>query len=429
MKFNDRIYGPIELPPLAQELAESCPVLLRLREVRMANIPFASYPSFANVSRFEHSLGVAHLAWRFAQSQRLPEDEALALVLAGLYHDGASPAFGHLYEEMLVEGGFDHELALVELLTGTSELHGRADAQIFLGRRCRLQVKLPLAEAGTPLSCQGISQILAGKHPLSPAIVGSVDLDNVDNVLRAASAMGIVAEGLVHPYEVLADLAIEDGKVRRADNGGGGIARWQDVRRRLYEEILGNTFDFRAQTAIKWAISEAAKCEPELSEPASWTLTEPQLVFDHLRQHTASRRLVDSVRLGSPPDAMLVLRVRDISSLLAPGAGQRMQTLCERVEGLVGYPVFCNFYKDKAERVVTLPGVDESDSSASTPSSHCPGVVGLFRGWRDDESYSRQRNGPQRADKDALHSVVVQQLSLDPVPKQPQSAQQLTIAA
>jgi HD superfamily phosphohydrolases len=394
----------------------------------MANIPFASYPSFANVSRFEHSIGVAHLAWRFAQSQQLAEDEALALTLAGLYHDGASPAFGHLYEEMLVEGGFDHEVALVELLTGTSDLNGKADAQIFLGRRCRLPRKLPLAEEGTVLSCQGISQILGRKHRLSPAIVGSLDLDNIDNVIRAATAMGIAAEALVHPYEVLADIAIEKGEVRRVDNQGSGIGLWQDVRKRLYDAILGNTFEFRAQTAIKWAISEAAKCERELAESASWTLTEPELVFDHLRRYSTSRRLVDSVRLGSPPEAVLIMRARDITSLLDPGGGERMKALCERVEPLVGYPVFCNFYKDKTERMVTLPGVEQSHtSSPTTPDS--PGVVGLFRGWRDDETYSRRRHGPQRADKEALESALIEQLSLEPAAPQRTDVQQLTIAA
>ena len=45
----------------------------------MANIPFLTHPSFANVDRYEHSLGVAHLAWRWASRSRIPKDQALAL--------------------------------------------------------------------------------------------------------------------------------------------------------------------------------------------------------------------------------------------------------------------------------------------------------------------------------------------------------------
>ena len=430
MKFQDRLYGLIELPPLAHELAETCPVLLRLREVRMANIPFASYPSFANVSRFEHSLGVAHLAWRFARAQQLPEDEAIAVTLAALYHDGASPAFGHLYEELLIAGGFDHEQALAELLTGASELNGKADAQIFLGRRCRLRAKLPIVEDGTALSCQGVSQILAGTHHLSPIIVGSIDLDNIDNVIRAATAMGVAGGNVAHPYEVLAELVIENRVLRRVGERAG-ILRWQEARRRLYGAILGNSFEFRAQSAIKWAISEAATIEPDLSESKSWTLTEPELVFEHLRRHPSACRLVDSVRLGQPPELHLLYRVSDISPLLKRGGAQRMRAVCEEAEALVGYPLFCNFYKDKAERPVTLASPEESQipASANSDESCSPGVIGLFRGWSEGKAYSRQRRGPQRASKKELTALLRERLSVEPLQPADSTDDQLSFSA
>ena len=239
----------------------------------------------------EHSVGVAHIAWRFARAQDLPEDEALALTIAALYHDGASPAFGHLYEELLIPRGFDHERALVDLLTGAAKLHGGRDAQIFLGRRCRLPTKLPLFDNASVLSCHGIAAILGGAHPLSPVIVGSLDLDNIDNVIRAATAMGVVPSSTVHPYEIVNQLVIEEGALRCLPDSSAVIARWQAVRRQLYSAILGNPFEFRAQSAIKWAISHAADLEPALGESSSWTLTEPELVFDHLRAHPFAREL------------------------------------------------------------------------------------------------------------------------------------------
>ena len=93
----------------------------------MANIPFFTYPSFANVDRFEHSLGVAHLAWRWARRNCLSDDKALALTLAALYHDGATPAFGHLFEEYLFRFGWNHENALVLLLLGDWTCPGFVD--------------------------------------------------------------------------------------------------------------------------------------------------------------------------------------------------------------------------------------------------------------------------------------------------------------
>ena len=57
LKIRDRLYGKLELPDIAWDLATTCPVLLRLREIRMANIPFLTHPSFANVDRYEHPWG------------------------------------------------------------------------------------------------------------------------------------------------------------------------------------------------------------------------------------------------------------------------------------------------------------------------------------------------------------------------------------
>lgn len=421
MKFHDRLYGRIELPPLAHQLAESCPVLLRLREVRMANIPFASYPSFANVSRFEHSLGVAHLAWRFGREQQLPEDEAIALTIAALYHDGASPAFGHLYEEFLIPGGFDHERALVELLTGRAELDGGADAQIFLGRRCRLPSQLPAFDQDSILSCHGVSTILAGTHRLSQAIVGSLDLDNIDNVIRAATAMGILGENAVHPYEILAELAIEDGELRRMAGERSAISRWQEARRCLYAAILGNSFEFRAQSAIKWAIAEAAEDEPDLAQPTSWTLTEPELVFGHLQEHEAARRLVDSVRLGSPPEQLLIASVEDISPLLRPESAERVREFCAAGGELIRSSIFLNFYKDKAERAITLPIAEQPAMLAGAPGSvanpaeggRAPGVIGLFKGWGGEGEYERARHGPPRPSRDDWAKLLAERLSLE----------------
>jgi hypothetical protein len=420
MKVHDRLYGVIELPPIAEDLARSCPVLLRLREVRLANIPFASYPSFANVTRYEHSLGTAHLAWRFARANGLADDEGLALTLAALYHDGATPAFGHLYEELLTPGGFDHEQALANLLMGTAELHGRESAQIFLGRRCRLAAKVPRSDPDSILSCNGVASILAGQHPLGRVIAGSVDVDNIDNVIRAATAMGLVRERVVHPYDVLDALVLVRGELRRAAGGEGPLTAWLETRQRLYGSILANSYEFRAQAAIKWAIAHAARSEPELAAPASWTLTEPELVFEHLRQDAFARDLVDSVRLGSPPRLVFSANVADVSPLLRTSR-EEIEMVCTEASNLVHRPVFLNFYLDKADRQIDLPpsqgamdsGLRDPPSRSRVHGAAAPGVVGLVT-KSIETPYSRTRNGPERPTADDLAALLADRLGLEP---------------
>lgn len=417
MSVRDRIYGALELPPLAAELADSCPVLQRLREVRMANIPFASFPSFANVTRFEHSLGVAHLAWRFARAQELPKEEALALTLAGLYHDGASPAFGHLYEEFLIADGFDHERALVELLVGSDALAGGADAQVFLGRRCRLKDKVPAIEPGSVLSSFGVADILAGRHALSSVIAGSIDLDNIDNVIRAASAMGLPSAGIVHPYEILDSLTLQDGALALSGSPSDAIARWQTVRAELYRAILANTFEFRCQSATKWAIALAAESEPLLAKRASWTLTEPELVFEHLRHHPRSRELIDGVRLGSPPPQLLKIEVKDITPILNPPGLRRIAKTAHEIGELMQKPAYINFYIDKGPRPIALPRAGASPGAPSgqeSPHAVAPpaGVLGVFL-LAGTGSDARHRHGPERAGRGQLSAQLAARLGLE----------------
>ena len=56
-------------------------------------------PGIAGLTRFEHVLGVAHLARVTAYGQRISQQERTCLVAAALLHDWAISAFGHLVEE------------------------------------------------------------------------------------------------------------------------------------------------------------------------------------------------------------------------------------------------------------------------------------------------------------------------------------------
>jgi HD superfamily phosphohydrolase len=357
LKTHDRLYGTIELPDLAKELAETCPVLLRLREIRMANIPFFTYPSFANVDRYEHSLGVAHLAWRWAKRNRLPKDLGTALTIAALYHDGATPAYGHLFEEFLGRYGFDHEKALVNVLLGMpDELPGRENVQIFLGLHCRLREVLPAAShPSSPLTPLAIADLAAGKGPLGRLVKGDIDFDNIDNVIRACTSMGLIeTKNMVHPYEIIDALTIEDNEVRLNPDYLFTISLWKAARRLLYDSINNNAHEFRAQTAIKWAIEECTKNDEDLAKASAWRLTEPVLTFEHLRKNPFSRMLVDRVRIGKPPELLFTAWVEDLTPFFGEQSEQTIRDLCEQISALSNMEVYVNYYIDKRERAIQI---------------------------------------------------------------------------
>lgn len=106
--IRDPLYGFITADETELSVISTPPVQ-RLRRVAHLGLSDAVYPS-ATHSRFEHSLGVMHLAGELAASLGLPEDEVRAYKIAGLLHDVGHSPFSHALEEVIEERlGFEHE--------------------------------------------------------------------------------------------------------------------------------------------------------------------------------------------------------------------------------------------------------------------------------------------------------------------------------
>jgi HD superfamily phosphohydrolase len=373
LTFHDRLYGALNLPDIVRELAMTCPVILRLREIRQPNIAFLSHPSFANVDRYEHSLGVAHLAWRWARRNGLPRDLATAITIAALYHDGATPAFGHLFEEFLSRFGFDHEKTLANVVIGNSGIPGQADAQVFLGYPCRLrQVLASTDDPASPLTPFQIMRLAQGEGVFGRLLKGAIDLDNIDNVIRACTFMGILSkEQQLHPYEVADALVLENDSVKIDASRVYAVQAWAKLRETLYKAILDNPFEFRSQTTLKWAIEESVRDDPTLRSPRAWCLTEPELVFEHLHRNKFSRELVRRVRLARPPEILFSAWLEDVSPLVGTGSETITEKLVESLQQLTNMEVYINFYADKRKREFDLdPSSQLGLWGTSSPHAH-----------------------------------------------------------
>ena len=88
------------------------PIFQRLRRIRQLSGAHLTYPA-AQHTRFEHSLGVMHIASQAGQA--LNEKGILKLYdievlrLAGLLHDIGHGPFSHLFEEIIQQKKFSHE--------------------------------------------------------------------------------------------------------------------------------------------------------------------------------------------------------------------------------------------------------------------------------------------------------------------------------
>eukprot|EP01041_Mallomonas_annulata_P004648 gene4648-9219_t len=122
--FNDNVHGHIDVHPLCIKVIDT-PQFQRLRDISQLGGTYYVFTG-ASCNRFEHSIGVSHLAKKFIERLRegqpeldITDEDVVCVELAGLCHDLGHGPFSHLFENKFLKvvsdnsSKFSHEHASI----------------------------------------------------------------------------------------------------------------------------------------------------------------------------------------------------------------------------------------------------------------------------------------------------------------------------
>lgn len=352
MTIIDALYGVTRLEPHLVDLLK-LPIVQRLRHVRLSNIDSIDMPGIANISRYEHALGTAHLASHVGFLRKLSAADKQVVVAAALLHDAAITPFGHLVEEALqyVSHPFAHEQKLASLLVdraSAAELGG-VDTQILHGRESGLHRWASKAfgvDADTRLA--EVLETIEGAGTFGPCVAGDIDLDNLDNVARIAHHMGLnIGRGLGIRIASSMDVSSALG-VEFAPDAVDLIREWLRLRFAVYERLMLARQDFAGKTMLTAATIAAVS--RGVIRPMDWRHTDND--FLHHLVNSAEREVAEPVKCWLSGDLWPVTDLVWFAGK-APGF-PTVYAFNEVISRALHRPCFAYRIKDKRNRRITV---------------------------------------------------------------------------
>ena len=199
--IKDSVHDHIQVEGVAADLLDT-PQVQRLRRIAQLGTVKLVYPS-ANHTRFEHSLGVYHLASRALEHLSIEGVQAERIRAAAMLHDIGHAPFSHNVEELLHRHtGLYHDD--VEELIGTTAV---ADVLDDYG-----------------LDEDRVAALVRGDGKYGQLVSGELDVDRMDYLVRDAHHTGVPYGTIDHERLVReltfvgGELVLDEGNVQTAES-------------------------------------------------------------------------------------------------------------------------------------------------------------------------------------------------------------------
>ena len=283
-EIKDPVHGYVYITETEKQLIDSYPVqrLHRLRQ--LAGSEFV-YPG-ANHTRFEHSIGVMHLAGKLSENQNLSqilsEDEAQMVRMASLLHDVGHGPFSHVFEHLLVKFLNKTHEDMTQWIIQKSELR---DTISGVGFDPDLIAKLAVGKLRRQ-----------GRAFLDQIIQSAVDIDKLDFVMRDTYHTGaeygyVDIFRLIHMLDVLGEnLAVDVGALSALESFV--LARLESFKS-IYFHRVGRAAQIMLASAMEEAKDELGLVE--FDSPEDYLALNDYTVWTKLKECKKSRRIIENL--------------------------------------------------------------------------------------------------------------------------------------
>tara|TARA_B110000971_G_scaffold217920_1_gene255754 strand:- start:39 stop:1343 length:1305 start_codon:yes stop_codon:yes gene_type:complete len=195
--LNDTIHGQLDMSTTAMKIIDT-PEFQRLRSIKQLGVCNYVFPT-ATHSRFEHSIGVAHLGKDFlnrlvnnSKCDEKPldvkENDYLMVELAGLCHDLGHGPFSHLFDSDFLP----HNIELNQMIGNSNNTHEIRSCLLL--RYINTKYKIGLIEEQIEIICEMINPTGKSNSFIYTIIsnqLNSLDVDKIDYIQRDIYMVGL----------------------------------------------------------------------------------------------------------------------------------------------------------------------------------------------------------------------------------------------
>ena len=277
--INDTIHGSFSIDGVREDLLGT-PEFNKLSHIKQLGLAHLVFPG-AHHTRFEHSLGVSHLAGRMAKSLCLTDQESTIVEVAAMLHDVGHGPYSHTLEHILHErGGADHMHITEGIITGDYDILSEEERELFPERR-----SIPEILESHGINPKEVASLIHGPdaggkernlfhwgegaeafhsedHTMGHLVHGPVDCDQMDYLLRDAHFTG-VRHGIIDHDRLIHCMERHSGDIAVSEGGLSALEGMMTARALMYSAVYFHRVTRITEVMLSRAVERSENTLPE----------------------------------------------------------------------------------------------------------------------------------------------------------------------